>query len=110
MKNAKHQNTLIRLHFGVSDTVRLRSQELRLINTGVPELRNECEILKEGDCSRYRELKCQNTSPQESRNHKMGNAKIPKAGDSFRYWSFGYWEMEESSVDTPHHRSPEVAK
>jgi hypothetical protein len=29
-----------KLHFGVSDTGRLRSQELRLFNTGVPELRN----------------------------------------------------------------------
>jgi hypothetical protein len=29
-----------KLHFGVSDTGKLRSQELRLFNTGVPELRN----------------------------------------------------------------------
>jgi hypothetical protein len=29
-----------KLHFRVSDTGRLRSQELRLFNTGVPELRN----------------------------------------------------------------------
>jgi hypothetical protein len=29
-----------KLHFRVSDTRKLRSQELRLFNTGVPELRN----------------------------------------------------------------------
>jgi hypothetical protein len=29
-----------KLHFGVLDTGKLRSQELRLFNTGVPELRN----------------------------------------------------------------------
>jgi hypothetical protein len=36
----KHRNTLIQLHFGVSDTERLRSQESRLFNIGVPDLRN----------------------------------------------------------------------
>jgi hypothetical protein len=39
-RNAKRRNTLIRLHFRVSDTRRLRSQESRLFNTGVPKLRN----------------------------------------------------------------------
>jgi hypothetical protein len=37
----------------------------------------------------YRELKCQNTSPQESRNREMRNAEIPKAGDSFGYRDLG---------------------
>jgi hypothetical protein len=40
----------------------------------------------------------------------MQNVEIPKAGDSFGYRIFGYQEMEESSVETLHHRSPEVAK
>jgi hypothetical protein len=62
-------------------------------------------IPKAGDSSGYRELKCQNTAPKESQNHEMQNVEISKAGDGF-----GYREMEESCVETPHHRSPEVAK
>jgi hypothetical protein len=40
VEKMKCEKNTLRLHFGVSDTGRLRSQELRLFNTGVPELRN----------------------------------------------------------------------
>jgi hypothetical protein len=77
-----------KLHFGVSDTGSWRSQESRLFITGVPKLRNA-----------------------KRRNPETGTStKTP-------FWSFadreikgfGYRELEESRVETLHHRSPEVA-
>jgi hypothetical protein len=47
----------------------------------------------------YRELECQNTSPQ------MPKCQKTPFGAGFRYQ-----ELEESRVKTLHHRSPEVVK
>jgi hypothetical protein len=69
------------LHFGVSDTGTWRSQESRLFITGVPKLQNA-----------------------KRRNPEIGTSTMTP----FR--SFGYRELEESRVETLHHRSPEVAK
>jgi hypothetical protein len=81
MRNAEiPKRACQRLHFRVSDTGSWRSQESRLFITGVPKWRN---------------VKC--------RNPEASMSKTP-----FR--SFGYRELEESRVETLHHRSPEVAK
>jgi hypothetical protein len=37
------------------------------------------------------------------------NDKIVKC-ETMMFRSFGYWELEESRVETLHHRSPKVAK
>jgi hypothetical protein len=74
-----------KLHFGVSDTGKLRSQELRLFNTGVPELRN---------------LK----SRKGHINKSLADREITP------FQSFGYREIEKSRVETLQHRSPGVAK
>jgi hypothetical protein len=65
---------MIRLHFGVSDTGisdtgRLRSQELRLFNTGVPELRKS-GILK----SRKRHINKEFHIPG---NNSISESRIP---------------------------------
>jgi hypothetical protein len=55
----------LKLHFEVSDTGKLRSQELRLFNTGVPELRNS-------------------KSRKGHINKSLANREITP------FWSFGY--------------------
>jgi hypothetical protein len=73
---------------GVSDTGSWRSQESRLFITGVPK----------------------------SRNVKRRNPETGTSTKSFTdreitpFRSSGYRELEESRVETLHHRSPEVAK
>jgi hypothetical protein len=73
---------------GVSDTGSWRSQESRLFITGVPK----------------------------SRNAKRRNPETGTSTKSFTdreitpFRSSGYRELEESRVETLHHRSPEVAK
>jgi hypothetical protein len=79
-KDQKHK-----LHFGVSDTGKLRSQELRLFNTGVPELQN---------------LKSQKGNINKS----LADREITP------FQSFGYWEIEKSRVETLQQRSLGVAK
>jgi hypothetical protein len=64
-----------KLHFGVSDTGKLRSQELRLFNTGVPELRN---------------LKFRKGHINKS----LANREITP------FQIFRYWEIEKSRVET----------
>jgi hypothetical protein len=41
---------------------------------------------------------------------KCRNAKRQKSQNRNINWSFGYWELEDSRVETLHHRSPEVSK
>jgi hypothetical protein len=53
-------------------------------------------------------VKSRDSSSQESRSAEMRNAENPETGTSTR--SFGYRELEESRVETLHHRSPEVPK
>jgi hypothetical protein len=78
-----------KLHFGVSDSGSWRSQESRLFIIGVLKLRN---------------VKCRNPEIGTSR-------KTP-----FRIFAdreikgFRFRELEESRVETLHHRSPKVAK
>jgi hypothetical protein len=73
---------------GVSDTRSWRSQESRLFITGVTK----------------------------SRNAKRRNPKTGTSTKSFTdreitpFRSFGYRELEESRVETLHHRSPKVVK
>jgi hypothetical protein len=78
-----------KLHFGVSDTGSWRSQESRLFITGVPKLRNV-----------------------KRRNPETGTStKTPFQSFADReIKGFGYRELEESRVETLHHRSPEVVK
>jgi hypothetical protein len=73
---------------GVSDTGSWRSQESRIFITGVPKLQN---------------AKCQNPEIGTSTKSFAGWEMTP-------FWSSGYRELEESRVETLHHRSPEVAK
>jgi hypothetical protein len=81
----KIRDKLIRFHFRVSDTGRWMCQG----HLGqVSELRNT-KIPKVGDSSRCRELKCQNTSQQESRNREMRNTEISKVGDILGYQELG---------------------
>jgi hypothetical protein len=79
------KNQKRKLHFEVSDTEKLRSQELRLFNTEVSELRN----LK----SRKRHI-----------NKSFSDREITP------FQSFRYREIEKSRVETLQHRSPGVAK
>jgi hypothetical protein len=72
----------------VSDTGSWWSQESRLFITGVPKSRN---------------VKCQNL--------KIGTSTKSFADREITpFWSSRYRELEESRVETLHHRSPKVAK
>jgi hypothetical protein len=72
----------------VSDTGSWRSQESRLFITGVPKSRNA-----------------------KRRNPETGTSTKSFADREITpFRSFGYRELEESRVETLHHRSPEVAK
>jgi hypothetical protein len=72
----------------VLDTGSWRSQESRLFITGVSKSRNE-----------------------KRRNPETGTSTKSFADQEITpFWSSGYQELEESRVETLHHRSPEVAK
>jgi hypothetical protein len=73
---------------GVSDTESWRSQESRLFIIGVPKSRN---------------AKCRNPETSTSTKSFADREMTP-------FQSSGYRELEESRVETLHHRSPEVAK
>jgi hypothetical protein len=112
MRNAENPET--GTSTGVSDTRSWRSQESRLFITGVPKCRNAKHRKSETGTStgvsdtgswRSQELrlfitgvpKCRNVKRRKSRNRHIDR-------------SFGYQELEESRVETLHHRSPEVSK
>jgi hypothetical protein len=51
------------------------------------------ETVSDTGISNTRSWGCQELLLQESRNHEMQNAEIPKTGDSFGYQDFGYHEL-----------------
>jgi hypothetical protein len=106
-----------KLHFGVSDTGRLRSQESRLFNTGVPKLRNpEPQNPETGtttgvsDTGRLRsqESRLFNTGNPKSRNAKSRNVK--DSISEFRIPGVGGVKSQDSSSQESKVAKPEVTK
>jgi hypothetical protein len=94
-----------KLHLRVLDTGSWRSQESRLFIIGFLKLRNvkrknpEIGTSTKTPFQRTRSWRCQGNS-----RHEIGKCETTP------FQSFGYQELEESRVETLHHRSPKVAK
>jgi hypothetical protein len=94
-----------KLHFGFLDTKSCRSQESRLFITGIPKLWNakrrnpEIGTSTKTPFRRTGSWRCQGNSRHE----------IMKC-ETTPFQSFRYRELEDSRVETLHHRSHEVVK